>query len=324
MNLTRALTFALASAATILFVDGACAQAFPGKPVRLIVPYVAGGPNDTVARILAQKLTERWHQQVIVDNRGGSGGAIGALAVVKAPPDGYTLLFANSGPMTVYPNLRKTLAYSREQDFEPVTMLVISCMVMIAHPSLPAKSIPELVRLAKKRPGALTYSSSGVGGVQHLGMVLFESFAGISMVHVPYKGGAPATLDVIGGQIDLQFNNIVGSLPFAKAGKVRAIAVSTATPASALPDVPPVAKFYPKFDVASWMAIYAPANTPKEVLTTLIRDSVWAISNPESKQHIAELGAEVVAGGPAELVAYTRNESELFAKAVAAGNIPKE
>jgi tripartite-type tricarboxylate transporter receptor subunit TctC len=197
-------------------------------------------------------------------------------------------------------------------------------MVMIAHPSLPAKSVTELVRLAKKKAGSLTYSSSGVGALPHLGMVLFESFAGISMVHVPYKGGAPATLDVIGGQIDLQFNNIVGSLPFAKAGKVRALAVSTAKPASALPEVPPVAKFYPKFDVASWMAIYAPANTPKDVLAILVRDAVWAISNPDSKHHIAELGADVAADGPAQLVAYTRNESELFARAVAAGGIPKE
>jgi tripartite-type tricarboxylate transporter receptor subunit TctC len=299
-------------------------QAYPVKPVHLVVPYAAAGPVDIVGRYVAQKLTEKWHHQVIVENRGGSGGALGANAVAKAPPDGYTLLLGNGGPITVYPHLRKSLLYAPDRDFEPAALLVVSCMVLMAHPSLPAKSVAELVRLAKKSPGILTYSSSGVGGLQHLGMELLQSVAGIKMVHVPYKGAAPALIDVLSGQIDLQFNNVVGALPHVKSGKVRALAVSTAKRSSVLPDVLPVASVYPSFDVASWMGVFAPAGTPKELVAGITRDVVWAMNQPETTQRMADLGAEVVAGGPAELVAYTRNESELFGRIIAAAGIPKE
>jgi tripartite-type tricarboxylate transporter receptor subunit TctC len=298
--------------------------AFPGKPVRLVVPYAAGGPVDTVARLTAQKLTTRWGQQVLVENRAGSGGAIGTQAVVKSPADGYTLLVGNSGPITVYPHLRKSLLYDFERDLAPVTMMVKSCMVLVAHPSLPPKTVGELVRLAKRQPGALSYASSGVGGVQHLGMVLLESRAGIRMVHVPYKGAAPALVDLISGHVHVQFNNVVGALGHVQTGKLRALGVSTATPSTVLPQVPPVAKTFPGFDVASWMGVYAPAGTPSPLIEKLTRDVAWAVNEPDAKKRLNEVGAEVIAAGPGELSAYVRNESALFAKLIAAAGIPKE
>ncbi|MBI4203480.1 MAG: tripartite tricarboxylate transporter substrate binding protein [Betaproteobacteria bacterium] len=314
----------LALCAALLLASELTAQTYPGKPVRVVVPYAAGGPVDTVARLAAQKLTGRWGQQVIVDNRAGSGGAIGTQAVVKAPPDGYTLLVGNSGPITVYPHMRKSLLYDFERDLAPASFMVKSCMVLVTHPSLPSKTVQELVRLAKREPGALSYASSGVGGVQHLGMVLLESRAGIKLVHVPYKGAAPALADLISGQVHLQFNNVVGALGHVQSGKLRALGVSTATPSAVLPNVPPVARAYPGFDVASWMGVYAPAGTPKPVIDQLTRDVAWALNQPDVKQRLTEVGAEVVAAGPAELGAYMRNESALFGKLIAAAGIPKE
>ena len=299
-------------------------QPYPAKPVRLVVPYAPGGPVDTVARLAAQKLTARWGQQVLVENRAGSGGAIGTQAVVKSTADGYTLLIGNSGPITVYPHLRKSLLYDFERDLAPVTMMVKSCMVLVAHPSLPSKTVGELVRLAKREPGALSYASSGVGGVQHLGMVLLESRAGIRMVHVPYKGAAPALVDLISGHVHVQFNNVVGALGHVQAGKLRALGVSTATPSGVLPQVPPVAKTFPGFDVASWMAVYAPAGTPPLLIEQLTRDVALSLNERDAKKRLNELGAEVIAAGARELSAYARNESALFGKLIATAGIPKE
>jgi len=319
-------SFILLSSAFILALgcSAAGAQQYPTKPVRLVVPYAPGGPVDTVGRLTAQNLTSKWGQQVIVDNRGGSGGALGTQLVVKAPPDGYTLLLGNSGPITVYPHLRKALSYDYERDLASASFMVKSCMVLVAHPSLPTRTLQELVRLAKKQPGALNYSSSGVGGLQHLGMVMLESFAGIKLVHVPYKGAAPALADLISGHVQVQFNNVVGALPHVKTGRLRALGVSTATPSSVLPDVPPVARTYPGFDIASWMGIYAPAGTPKPIIDQITRDVAWALNVPEAKRRLTELGAEVVAGGPDALTAYARSESALFGKLVSAAGIPKE
>lgn len=300
------------------------AQKYPVKPVRMIVPYAAGGPVDLVGRLVAQKLSERWGQQALVDNRGGSGGALGTLVVVKAAADGYTLLVGNSGPITVYPHLRKAPAYSYERDLEPVSFMISSCMVLIAHPSIPVKSIRELVQLAKKRPAGMSYASSGIGGLQHLGMELFQSRAGVKIVHVPYKGAAPALVDLTSGQVDLMFNNVLISATYIRNGKVRGLGVSTAKPSPSLPDVPPVASVYPGFDVHSWMGIYAPPGTPKDVIAALSRDVASVLNLPETKQRLNELGAVVVAGGPEELAAFARQESDVFGKIITAAGIPKE
>jgi tripartite-type tricarboxylate transporter receptor subunit TctC len=318
----------LVSAVSGLLAVAACfpayAQKFPAKPVRIVVPYAAGGPLDDVARYLGQKLSMRWGQPVLVDTRGGSGGALGAELVAKSAPDGYTLLLGNGGPMTVYPHLRKKPLYDPERGFEPVTWLVTSPMVLLVHPSTPIKSVRDLVRLAKTRPNGLTYASAGVGNLQHLSMELLQSLAGIRMVHVPYKGAAPAFVDLLSGQVDLMFANIVGALPQVKAGRMRAIAVSSARPSAAVPGVPSIASVYPEFDMTAWMGIFAPAGTPKDLVAAINRDFVWALTLPESKQRLGEQGAEVVAEGPAELTTFLKKESALFARIIRDARIPQE
>ena len=302
----------------------AWAQKYPAKPVRVVVPYAAGGPLDENARALGQKLTSRWGQPVLVDNRGGSGGAVGTELVAKAPPDGYTLLLGNGGPITVYPHLRKKRQYDPERDLEPVTFMLSSPMLLLVHPSTPIKSVRDLVRVAKTRPNGLTYASAGVGNFQHLSMELLQSLAGIRMVHVPYKGAAPAFVDLLSGQVDLMFANILGALPQVKAGRMRAIAVSSARPSSAAADVPPVASVFPEFDMTGWQGIFAPAGTPKELIASINRDFVWALTLPDTKQRLSEQGADVVAEGPAELATFVRKESALLAKIIKSAGIPPE
>jgi tripartite-type tricarboxylate transporter receptor subunit TctC len=300
------------------------AQKYPVKPVRIVVPYAPGGPLDDVARYLGQKLNSRWGQAVLVDNRGGSGGAVGAELVAKAPADGYTLLLGNGGPITVYPSLRKKPVYDPERALEPVTWLVTSPMLLVVHPSTSIKSVRDVVRLAKSRQDGLTYASAGVGNLQHLSMELLQTLAGIKMVHVPYKGAAPAFVDLLSGRVDLMFANIVGALPHVKAAKMRAIAVSSAKPSAAVPGVPSISSVYPEFDMTAWMGIFAPSGTPKDFVAAINKDFVWALTLPESKQRLTEQGAEVVAEGPAELGAFLKKESALFAKIIKLAGIPQE
>ncbi len=317
------ITFSAAIAALQL-LSPASAQPFPAKPVRIVVAYAAGGPVDTVARVAAQNLTAIWGQQVVVDNRAGAGGALGTQAVVKAPPDGYTLLVTNSGPITAYPHLRKTMLYDFDRDLTPVSLLSTSSLVLVIHPSLPAKTIPEFVTLAKKNPGQLSYATSGVGGIQHLAMVLLESRAGIRLTHVPYKGGSSATVDILSGQVPVNFNSVLGALPFVQAGKLRALGVTTAQPSAAMPGVPTFASVYPGFELTSWLALYAPPGMPAALVEQLNRDVTAALNVPESKRRLNDLGLELVGGSPAELRAYTRAESALLGKLMATAGIEKE
>jgi tripartite-type tricarboxylate transporter receptor subunit TctC len=302
----------------------AVAQKYPLKPVRIVVPYAAGGPLDENARHLAQKLTSRWGQAVLVDTRGGSGGAVGTELVAKAPPDGYTLLLGNGGPISVYPHLRRKRQYDPDKDLEPVTFMLSSPMLLLVHPSTPIRSVRDLVRVAKQKPNGLAYASAGVGNFQHLSMELFQILAGIRMVHVPYKGSAPAFVDLLSGQVDLMFANILGALPQVKAGRMRAVAVSSAKPSSAAPGVPTVASVYPEFDMTGWQGIFAPAGTSKDLVASINRDFVWALNQPDVRQRLSEQGAEVVAEGPAELAAFVRRESALLAKIIKSAGIPQE
>ena len=314
----------VAAAVMVATCAPASAQKYPLKPVRIVVPYAAGGPLDENARALGQKLTSRWGQPVLVDNRGGSGGAVGAELVAKAPPDGYTLLLGNGGPITVYPHLRKKRQYDPERDLEPVTFMLSSPMLLLVHPSTPIRSVRDLVRIAKGRPNGLTYASAGVGNFQHLSMELLQSLAGITMVHVPYKGAAPAFVDLLSGQVDLMFANILGALPQVKAGRMRAIAVSSAKPSGAAPGVPPVASVYPEFDMTGWQGIFVPAGTPKDLVAAINRDFIWALNLPDTTQRLTEQGADVVAEGPAHLAAFVRRESALLAKIIRTAGIPQE
>lgn len=320
----RSIGVALWAGAAVVCTPQALAQAFPAKPVRIVVPYAAGGPVDTVARIAAQNLTAAWGQQVLVDNRAGSGGALGAQAVVKSPADGYTLLVTNSGPITAYPHLRKSLLFDFERDLAPIALLSKSSIVLVVHPALPAKTVPDLVALAKRNPGQLTYATSGVGGVQHLAMVLLESKAGIRLVHIPYKGASQSSVDLLSGQVPMQFNSVLGTLPYIQAGKVRPLGVSTLQPNAALPDVPPIAKYYPGFEITSWLGVYGPAGLPKPLVDQLYRDVTGALAVPESKQRLNDLGLDLVAGSPADLAEYARTESRLFGKLMAAAGVEKE
>jgi|SRR5436190_304734 len=311
----------LLAAALAIFVTAAHAQSYPAKPVRMIVPYAAGGPLDDAARIVGQRLTEIWGQAVVVDNRGGAGGSIGADVVAKSAPDGYTLLLGNAGPMTINPSLQKALPYDPQRDLAPITLVSASPMVLVVHPSLPVKSVPDLVRFAKTRPGKLNYASAGIGNLQHLGMESLQTMAGIRMNHVPYKGAAPAFIDLISGQVELMFANIIGVLPHVKSARVRAIAVSTAKRATVLPDIPSVAEIYPDFDVNGWMGIFVPATTPREITAKLHEDIVKVLMRQDTRERLASQGAEVVAGTPEQLSAFVRRESALYAKIIQSSGI---
>jgi tripartite-type tricarboxylate transporter receptor subunit TctC len=311
------LTALLACAA----IAPVCAQTYPVKAVRVVVPYAPGGPLDDVARVMGQKLTEVWGQVIVVDNRGGAGGNIGAEAVARAPADGYTLLLGNAGPITVNPSLQRKMPYDAQKDLVPVVMVLASPMVLVVHPSLPVQSVKDLVRFAKARPGQVNYASAGVGNLQHLGMESLQTMAGIRMNHVPYKGAAPAFVDLISGQVALMFANIVGVLPQVKAGRVRAVAVSSAKRAAVLPEVPGVAETYPEFDITAWMGLFLPAGTPKDVAAKIEADALKVLARQDVRERFESQGAEVIAGSGQQLAAHVRKESALYQKVGQASGI---
>lgn len=300
------------------------AQAFPAKPVRFIVPYPAGGPLDEIARAVGQKLTPVWGQQVLVDNRGGAGGSIGVDMVAKSPPDGHTMVLANSGPVTVNVTLRKDLPYDPLRDLAPVTQIIGAPMVLIVHPSLPVRSVKDLIALARSSPGKLNYASAGIGNLQHLGMEHLQALGKVKMNHIPYKGAAPAFVDLLSGQVDLMFANIVGALPHISSKRVRVIAISAARGAQVLPDVPGVAATLPQFDLDGWMGIFVRAGTPPEVIAKMNRDLTAAVQSPDFRERFAKRGADVVVGGPEGLLKIMREEIPLYAGIIKSAKIAAE
>lgn len=303
------------------FQPGHAAQPYPTKPVRFVVPYPAGGPLDEIARAVGQKLTAGWGQQVVVDNRSGAGGSIGADHVAKSAPDGYTMLLGNAGPITVNPSLRRDLPYDPQRDLAPVTQIIAAPMVLVVHPSLPVHSVRDLVRLATSNPGRLNYASAGIGNLQHLAMESMQSMAGIKMNHVPYKGAAPAFIDLLSGQVEVMFANIVGVLPHIAAKKVRAIAISAAKGAPVLPGVPGVAATLPRFDIDGWMGIFVRAGAPPEIIARLHKDIAAAVGGADFKERFAKRGAQVVVGGPEGLAQIVRSETALYAKIIESAGI---
>lgn len=302
----------------------ASAQAYPSKPVRFVVPYPPGGPLDEIARAVGHKLTATWNQQIVVDNRSGAGGSIGADNVAKSAPDGYTMLLGNAGPITVNPSLRRDVPYDPQRDLAPVTQIVAAPMVLVVHPSLPVKSVKDLVQLAKANPGRLNYASAGIGNLQHLAMETLQSMAGIRMNHVPYKGAAPAFIDLLSGQVEVMFANIVGVLPHISAKRVRAVAISAAKGAPVLPDVPGVAATLPEFDIDGWMGIFVRAGTSPEIVAKLHKDIAAAVGAEDFKERFAKRGAQVVVGGPEGLAQIVRRETVLYAKIIkSAGILPQ-
>ena len=292
------------------------AATYPSRPIRIIVPFAAGGPSDIMARALAQKLTQEWGQPVVVDNRTGASGIIGADAVAKSAPDGYTLLQAQVGD-TISVSLYSKLPYNFEKDFAPITLAGLTPFILVAHPSVTAKDLGDLIAQAKAKPGTFTFGSSGAGTASHLAGELLKSSAQIDITLVPYKGQAPATADLLGGQITMMFNNPITSLAQVKAGKLRALAVSTAKRFSQLPEVPTVAESgLPGFDVGFWLGLLSPAGTPRPIIDKLNAAMLKALRDPDVVQRLAGLGVEIIGNSPDEFARVIRSDIVKWGKVV--------
>ena len=309
-----------ALSAAICVVPTAAAQSpYPSKPIRFVVPYPAGGPLDTIARLLSQKVSESVKQPVIVDNKPGAGGNIGADLVAKAAPDGYTILMGAVATHAINPALYASIPFDPVRDFVPVTQIASTPNVLVVHPSIPAGSVREFIAYAKQNPGKLNFGSGSTGSAGHLAGELFKSMAGVDMTHVPYKGAAPAMQDLIGGQIQLMFDNLASSLGQVRAGKVKALAVTTAKRTALAPELPTVAESgLPGFDISTWFGVFAPAGTPREALDRLHAEFTRALAAPDVRQRILALGAEPVGNRPEEFAAYIRDEAAKYARLVKA------
>ncbi|HEX7053160.1 MAG TPA: tripartite tricarboxylate transporter substrate binding protein [Burkholderiales bacterium] len=311
--------------ATLAFAACAAAQAaeFPTRPVRLLVGFPPGGPIDIQARLIAQKLSERLKQSVVVENRPGADGVLATNAVASAEPDGHTLILVSIGFATV-PSLNKALPYDPRKDFAPVVYTAAGAMVLAAHPSVPAKNVKELLELARSRPGQINYGSAGLASSNHLGMELLARSAGVRMNHVPYKGAAPATTDLLAGRIQVMLNPISNALPHMATGKLRALGVSTAKRAAAAPDVPAIAETVPGFDVTLWSGILAPARTPPGTVALLNREIDAILASEETRQSLAKYGFEPVGGKPEDFARFVNEELDKWAAVVRDAGIKHE
>ena len=293
------------------------AQSYPAKPMRIIVPWTPGGTADILARLLAQRLGEGFGQQVLVDNRPGASGQIGTDVVVKSPPDGYTLLLGTTAPNSTAPSLYPKLGYDPLKDFAPISLVALTFYVLSVNPAVPVKNVQELVKLAKARPGQLNFSSPGSGTPNHLSGEMFKTQAGIRMQHIPFKGSAQAIADVIGGQIPLNFENIAVVLPHIKAGKVRALGVTSPQRSPFLPEVPTIAESgYPGFEAVGWFGLMVPAATPRDVVAKLNAEIVRILNLPEVSTRIQGLGAQVKPTSIAEFEAFNRAQIAKWAKVI--------
>jgi tripartite-type tricarboxylate transporter receptor subunit TctC len=293
------------------------AQGYPTKPVRLVVPFPAAGTTDILARAAAQKLSETWNQQVIVDNRPGAGGNIGSELVAKAPHDGYTLLMGTVGTHAINASLYPKMPYDNVKDFAPIILVAGVPNVLVVNPSLPVNSVQELIAYAKANPGKLNFASSGSGTSIHLSGELFKTMTGVQMTHVPYKGSAPALTDLMGGQVQLMFDNLPSSLAFIKAGKLRALAVTSATRSPALPDVPTVAESgVPGFEASSWFGLLAPAGTPNDIILKVNADTQRWLASPDAKEKLQAQGAAAAGGTPEDFAKHIQAETAKWARVV--------
>ena len=307
----------LVTCALCLGYGCAIAQPYPSKPVRLVLPYPPGGGSDTIGRPLAQKMSESLGQQIVVENRGGASGNIGMEYVARAAPDGYTLVFALTAQLAVNPALFQKLPYDPVRDFAPISLLGSGGYILVVHPSLPAKSVKELVALAKARPGQIAYSSSGNGSGGHLAAELLNHMAGIKMLHVPYKGGGPALVDLLAGQVQLLFATQLASWQHIQAGRIRALASSTAKRPSSLPDLPTVAESgLPGYDAGVWYGLLAPAGTPREIVTRLNGEVTRVLAQPDYRKLLVNNTIEPVGGAPEQLGQYIKSELAKWAKVV--------
>jgi tripartite-type tricarboxylate transporter receptor subunit TctC len=315
MNRTGAGIFYLAAVG--VFSPSAFAQTYPNKPMRIIVPFTAGGSSDIAARVIGQKFTESWGQQVIVENRPGAGAVTGTDLVAKSPPDGYTLLLQTIA-FAIIPSLRK-LPYDSVRDFAPVTQISALPLVLVVHPSVPAKTVKELMVLAKSRPGTLTYASSGNGTSPHLAGEMLKSMAKINLVHIPYKGNAPAMNDLLGGHVMVNVGLLPVLLPYIHTGKLRALAATTGKRLPALPSLPTMAEAgFAGYEISSWQGVFAPAATHGDIVAKLHQEIVRILTQPDMRQRLENDGTQIVASTPQQFGAFVRGEIEKWARVVKA------
>jgi len=294
----------------------AAAQAYPTRPIRLVVPYAAGGPVDIVGRVVGQKLTEAYGQQCIIDDRAGGGGNIGMEIVARAAPDGYTLLMGANGVIAINPALYKTMPVDTEKDFAPVALVASSAMILVVHPALPAGSVKELIALAKSRPGAINYASSGSGSTAHLSSELFKSMAKVDLTHIPYKGAGPALTDLVAGQVQTMITGVSSTLPYVKSGKLKALAVSSEKRLALLPEMPTVAETLPGYEVVTWYGLFAPATTPRPIVDGLNATLARVFATPDAHARLSALGADAQSSTPQQFAQAIKREKAKWAKIV--------
>ena len=317
----KIITRLVLSAVVCAGICPAHAQTYPAKPVRFIVPFPPGGPTDIMGRMAAQRLTEAWGVQVVADNRGGAGGNIGSELCAKSPPDGYTICMLTVA-QSMSPGIYPRLPFDPLKDFAPVTLMATLPSLLMAHPSLPVKNVKELVALAKAKPGMLTYASTGNGTSPHMLMEMFKWMAGVNLVHVPYKGAAPAMIDQISGQIDVAFSTAIAALPFVQQGKVRALAISTQERFPPMPDLPTVEQGGVKgFDGSSWQGGVMPANTPREFVLKANAELAKMLKSPEMKEKILQQGGIASGNSPEEFAAFIKSETEKWGRVAKAAKV---
>lgn len=304
-----------------LYAQNAAPAGYPGKAVRLIVPYAPGGPTDTLSRIVGKKLSERWGQQVVIDNRGGANGLIAAEIAANAAPDGYTLFLGNAGVLGSNPALYAKLPYDPIRDYAPVAVMASAPLMLVAHPSLKAATVPQLVETARARPGQLTFASGGAGGVAHLAGELLNSMTGIQTTHIAYKGAAPAIVDLLAGQVSFNFTSTVTALPHVKAGKLIGIAVTTSKRAPALPDIPSIAESVPGYEVSPWYGIVVPARTPRAIIDRLSRHITDAVRDRDISQRVISEGGLPLGGTPQEFERLIRDDIAKWRKLARSANL---
>ena len=318
----------IASWLTLVFLFGAGAAhaaaaakespaGYPARPVRLIVPYPPGGGNDTLARLFGQKLTESWGQQVVVDNRPGAGTIIGTQLAARAAPDGYTLLLSSIATHAIAPNLYRSPGYDPVKDFTPVTLLAIAPTVLCVNPSVPARSVQDLLALARAKPGELKFASGGSGTPPHMAGEIFAAMTGVKLLHVPYKGGGPAIAGLIGGETSMMFDTAASILPHVKGGKLRSLAIARGARLPEYPDLPTFTEAGIKgYEVNAWYSVHAPAGVPRDIVMKLNRDLVRTLELPDIKERLKMLGSEGVGNSPEEFGKFVRAESAKYAKAI--------
>jgi tripartite-type tricarboxylate transporter receptor subunit TctC len=290
---------------------------YPTKPVRYLIPFAVGGTNDIVGRIVAQRLSDRFRQPVIIDNRGGAGGTLAAEVVARSAADGYTILQGNPGPTTIAANLTRNLAYDPVKDFAPVTLVSVAPLVLVVHPSVSAKNVEELVALARTKPGSFNYATSSQGSINHLGMELFQDAAGIRLLQVPYKGTGAAMTDLLAGQINMTLAGIPPVMEFMNSGRLRALAVSGAKRAELLPQMPSFLELgYRDVEVYTWTGLMLPSRTPTSIISRWHEETLIVLREPAVKERFRSLGVEVVGNAPSEFAAFLKAETAKWARAV--------